>query len=860
MHRYPFVRCVLPVSMLLSAGYVHAQSTPESSETGPLERIVVTGTRVENRSALETAVPVDVISAESLQNAGTVEVNQALSVALPSFNFPRPGLADGTDTIRPATLRGLSPDQTLVLVNSKRRHSASLVNVNGTIGRGSSSVDLNTIPNAMVKSIEVLRDGASAQYGSDAIAGVINLRLRDDSSGGNASASYGWRDSTYTTPTTPPPANATWTVPSPNVKRNVSDGETLVVSAWKGLALGSDGFLTVAAEYKDQERTERGGFDYRQQYPLVNGAYDPREQTIDRFNAWYGEPDMDQKTAFLNAGYDLGGAQLYGWASYQERDVVSGGFFRRALDDRNVIEIYPNGFLPLIAPEVTDYSAAAGVRWNWGDWDMDSSLVYGNNKMEFTIENTLNRSLGPTSKTSFDSGGFDYDQVVFNFSGVRGFEVGLASPLNVALGLEAREEGYSIFAGEPDSYRNGGVLLPLFVPGTGCATPNAAQILAGGCATASGAQVFPGFRPENEVDEDRTAVGAYVDLEANVTEKFLASAAVRAEHYSDFGENLSGKLSGRYDFTSAFALRASIQNGFRAPSLQQQYFATTSTNFIGGVPFDVTTFPVTDPIAVALGAKPLDAEESLNYSIGAVLRFGEASLTVDAYWINIDDRIVLSENLTQANVRAYLTSLGFIGSGGGRFFINGVDTETQGVDVVLNYPWRTDRLGRFDFTLTGNYNETDVTRIPATETLAALNPAPPLFDRFNVLTMEKGNPKTKFSANVNWDLDRWGATLRAVRYGKVFSPDSSTAATFAGVAAGYRPIDQWLSAQTVLDLEARFAFTDHIKLAVGAENLFDEYPDPVPIALNSTGNAPYSNYAPYGRAGRFVYGRMVFDF
>ena len=243
-----------------------------------------------------------------------------------------------------------------------------------------------------------------------------------------------------------------------------------------------------------------------------------------------------------------------------------------------------------------------------------------------------------------------------------------------------------------------------------------------------------------------------------------------------------------------------------------------------------------------------------------MLRFGQASLTIDAYWINIDDRIVLSENLTQANVRAYLTSLGFIGSGGGRFFINGVDTETQGVDVVLNYPWRTDRLGRFDFTLTGNYNETDVTRIPATETLAALNPAPPLFDRFNVLTMEKGNPKTKFSANVNWDLDQWGATLRAVRYGKVFSPDSSTAATFAGVAGGYRPIDQWLSAQTVLDLEARFAFTDHIKLAVGAENLFDEYPDPVPIALNSTGNAPYSNYAPYGRAGRFVYGRMVFDF
>jgi iron complex outermembrane receptor protein len=565
---------------------------------------------------------------------------------------------------------------------------------------------------------------------------------------------------------------------------------------------------------------------------------------------------------FVNAGYDIGdSAQLYGWASYQERDVVSAGFFRRALDDRNVIQIYPDGFLPLIAPEVTDYSGALGVKWALGDWDMDTSLVYGDNKMEFTIENTLNRSLGPASKTTFDSGGFEYDQIVFNFSGVRGFDVGLASPLNVALGVEARQEGYQIFAGEPDSYRNGGVLLPLFVAGTGCAAPNPAQIAAGGCATASGAQVFPGFRPENQVDTNREAYGAYIDVEANITEKFLASAAIRGEDYSDFGESFSGKLSGRYDFTDAFALRASAQNGFRAPSLQQQFFATTSTNFIGGVPFDVTTFPVSDPIAVALGAQPLDAEESFNYSIGAVLRLDKLSLTIDYYKIDIDDRIVLSENLTQANVRAYLQSLGFIGSGGGRFFINGVDTETEGVDVVLNYPLNTEAGARIDLTLTGNWNTTDVTKVPETQALAALSPAPPLFDRFNVLTMEDGTPENKFTFNVNWDFQRFGATLRATRYGKLLSPDSSTNATFANVNAGtYVPIDQWLDSQAVVDLEGRVSFTDHIKLAVGAENVFDEYPDAVPIALNSTGNAPFSNYAPYGRAGRFFYGRLMVDF
>ena len=297
--------------------------------------------------------------------------------------------------------------------------------------------------------------------------------------------------------------------------------------------------------------------------------------------------------------------KLYGWASYQLREARSAGFYRRANDDRNTIQIYPDGFLPIIAPDVDDYSAAGGATWNWGEWEMDSSLVYGKNKMAFTIENTLNRSLGTASKTEFDAGGFDYDQLVLNFSGVRQLEVGaFSSPLNVAIGLEARRESYSIFAGEPDSYRNGGVLL------------------ANGTPTQSGSQVFPGFRPSNVVDEDRTAVGAYLDLEANLTEKLLGSVAVRAEDYSDFGSNVTGKLALRYDFTEAFALRAAAQTGFRAPSPQQQFFTATSTNFIGGVPFDITTFPVSDPVAQALGAKPLDAEESENFSLGAVLQIG----------------------------------------------------------------------------------------------------------------------------------------------------------------------------------------------------------------------------------------------
>lgn len=810
-----------------------AQDTPEAADgedTTELEAVIVTGTRVAGRTATETAVPVDIVSGEALTRGGSNEINQALSVALPSYTFPRPGLADGTDTIRPATLRGLAPDQTLVLVNSKRRHAAALVNVNGTVGRGSAAVDLNTIPGAAVQGIEVLRDGASAQYGSDAIAGVINVLLRRDSEGGGATASYGVRDTNFSVPTTPAPAGANWSAP-PSIERDLTDGDTWTVGGWKGFTLGADGYLTLSLEYKDQKRTERDGYDFRQQYPLVNGQFDPREATIDRFNAWYGEPEIEQLTFFGNAGYNLeGGARLYGWAGYQSRDARSAGFFRRALDDRNIISIYPDGFLPIIAPEVDDFSAAGGVEWAWGDWAMDSSLVYGRNKMAFTIENTLNASIGPTSATEFDAGGFTYDQLVFNFSGVRAFDVGgLASPLNLATGLEARREGYEIFAGEPDSYRFGGRNLP------------------NGTPAAPGAQVFPGFRPANEVDENRNAVGVYIDLEANITEQFLASAALRYEDYSDFGNDVSGKVAGRYDLMEGFALRGSVQSGFRAPSPQQQYFTATSTNFINGVPFDITTFPPEDAVAAALGAKPLEPEESKNYSLGAVLNVGPVSLTIDAYRITIDNRIVLSENLTAANVRAYLTAQGFTGIGGGRFFINGVDTITRGVDVVVTLPWSTD-AGDFDFTLSSNRNRTAVTRVPQTPQLAALNPAPVLFGRVNVLTFEKGTPDSKLAFSTDWSFGDFGATLRATRYGEVLTPGTTAAFDFT------------LDPATVVDLEGRWQFNDNLGFALGAENLTDRYPDAFPISLNTTGNTPFTNYSPFGRSGRFVYARVSYQF
>jgi len=835
MHKARMERTAVALAIAaLCASVAQAQeATPQQAATDTQSAsgatVVVTGTRVANRTVLDTTAPIDVISAETLKNSGSTEMNQALAVALPSLNFPRPSLTDGTDTIRPATLRGMSPDQTLVLVNSKRRHTSSLVNVNGSIGRGSAAVDLNTIPTAIVKSVEVLRDGAAAQYGSDAISGVVNMRLRTDRDGGEASVTYGARKSEYDLWNDATPAGGTWSGPD---SRKRTDGQTATVSIWKGLAWGEDGFVTLAAEYRDQHRTERGGYDVRQQYPRVNGAFDPRENTIDRFNAWYGEPEMEQATFFANAGNNLGGGvKVYGWASYQDRDARSAGYFRPAQDARNIISIYPDGFLPIIAPTVKDFSMTGGVTWQIGDWDMDASLGYGKNKMEYTIENTLNRSLGPSSKTEFYAGGYSYDQTVFNLTGVKSIPMAsLSSPLNLAMGVEARREGYELFAGEEQSYSFGGVLLP------------------NGTPAAPGAQVFPGFRPANEVDAHRNAVGAFVDLEANLTPELLASAAVRAERYSDFGNSLAGKLALRYDFNKQFALRGAIQNGFRAPSPQQQNFTSTSTNFINGVPFEITTFKPEDPVAVALGAKPLDAEKSVNASLGAVLRFDSVSVTVDAYRIDIDDRIILSENLTQANVRDFIARQGFIGVGGGRFFINGVDTTTKGVDVVINWPLNTANSGRFDFTLAGNVTDTKVTKVPVTEQLASLNPAPVLFDRLNVLSLEKGQPKNKVSANVNWKLGQWGATLRATRYGEVLSPGTTAAFDFE------------LGAKTVVDLEGRFAVTPKLSLALGADNVFDQYPETLPPALNTTGNTPFSNYAPFGRSGRYIYARANYGF
>jgi iron complex outermembrane receptor protein len=806
-----------------------AQDAPAAEgEEENFDEVVVTGTRVATRTRLDTLAPVDVLSQETLASSGSTELAEALSTAAPSLNFPRPSITDGTDHIRPATLRGLAPDQTLVLVNSKRRHQSALVNVNGSVGRGSAAVDLNAIPLAAIETVEVLRDGASAQYGSDAIAGVINLRLRDAREGGNASVTYGQ----YNTD-----------VETERGQRHEDDGATMTATGWVGLPLGAEGFLTLSGEYRDRDPTSRGDFDNR-----VPGS---------PVTSRYGDADVEDITAYVNAGVPLEGDwNIYGWAGYQQREGNSAAFPRIFNDVRNVPAIYPNGFLPLITTDIDDLALGWGVRGKWGSWDADISLVYGSNEVAYGVEDSLNTSYGAASQTSFDAGAMKYDQLVFNAGIVRTFEVGgLPEGINVAFGIEARTESYSIEAGEPTSYNRGPV-----------------------AGVAAGAQGFPGFQPSNELDEDREAYSAYADVEARLTEKFLASVAIRGEDYSDFGSAVTGKIAGRYDFTDSFALRGAVSTGFRAPGLQQEFFTSTATNFINGQPFEVGTFPATSDVAITLGAQPLDAEESTNYSLGTVIRFGGFEATIDAYRIDIEDRIVLSENLNTPQVAALIAPFG---ANVARFFINGVDTKTEGLDVVTRYLLRTDKVGKFEFVAAGNWNDTEVEKVPSTNVIDNIcvgQPAPctppVLFARNNTLSFEEGTPDSKISLGVDWVIPlgatNFGVNLKGTRYGDVVEPGvPSTAEISAGVpdARDLNVQPDWI---VDLTLNARL-MEDKLSLSLGADNLFDQYPDRVPnnrglpsppggtVNLNATNALGYSRYSPYGFNGRFLFARLAYN-
>jgi iron complex outermembrane recepter protein len=845
-----------------STGPAFAQDSGATAEDeGEQKVLIVTGTRRTDRTVADSPVPIDIISSDALQNSGTTETNKLLNNLVPSFNFPQPSLTDGTDSLRPATLRGLSPDQVLVLVNGKRRHLSSLLNLNGSVGRGSAGVDMNTIPPIAIDRIEVLRDGASSLYGSDAIAGVINIQLKKRP-GGKAQISYGKYvtemegvgEVTGVTQPTTATGNPTVAVSAADRKRR--DGDTYTFATNVGLPVGDSGYLNVTAEYKDRSPTNRSGPDIRRQYAGLN---DPRELTFNRFSHRFGDGESKDLNFILNAGTQLTEAlELYTFGSYGVRDANGAGFYRRANDARNrdfsanpngSVPVYANGFLPLIQTNIIDVAAVFGVRGDVGGWDADLSVAYGSNSLDYSIENSINVSLGgANSARKFDSGGLRSGQTGINLDLRRDLNLGLGSPVSLAVGAEYRKDDYKIRPGELQSYQAGPFAF-------------AANLPAGVAIGAPGAQVFPGFSPITAIDTSRNSFAGYVELDTDISEIFNVQAAARFERFSDFGSTVSGKLAARIEPIAGVSFRGSVSNGFRAPGLAQQFFSTTSTQNVTGVGLiEIGTFPVSSPIAIALGAQPLKAEKSLNLGGGvAFTMLSGLSLTVDYYNIKINDRITLTENLQGADVLALLNTAGVVGTSA-RFFINGIDTRTQGIDIVANY--RVPDFGIGKLRLNAGYNLNN-TKITDRRTFSGFS-AQRLFSRPETFRLTDGQPSDKINLGLNWDFDKFGFSANANRFGKVFLPGPSADIT---IVQGAAPGDLTLAPKWLLDLEVKFKPVDFVSIAFGANNVLDEYPDRLPFGvvggfdfgLNNS-FLPYSSQSPFGFSGRFLYGKLSVDF
>lgn len=817
-----------------------------------LTEIVVLGSRSSApRTNIESPVPVDVITSKDVKGFAQVDVGQVLNYAAPSFSSNRQTVADGTDHVDPASLRGLGPDQVLVLVNGKRRHNSALVNINGTFGRGSVGTDLNAIPLAAIDKIEVLRDGAAAQYGSDAIGGVINIILKKNTPF-NFSMMQG---QCYTTA----------------LGRNMYDGQTFQADLSKGFDLWGKGFINIAGQYQSRGATNRGGLDTR---PLlyspipssgvISSAAKAADDataagaSFDRNDMIVGNSDVKNAGVFINGQYQLNNDLTFYLASgYTNRKGESAGFNRLPSASSQIdLTIYPNGFLPFIDTRINDYSILGGIKGKSGSWDYDLGHVFGINTFDFNTSNTLNASLpAGTSPSSFYCGRLTFIQNTTTFDVTRKFEMnGPLTALNTSFGAEYRVDNFQIGAGEFYSYASGGV---------------AGKI--------PGAQVFPGFQPapKNALDKSRNNKAVYADFEGDFGPRLMLGAAGRFENYSDFGSRFSYKFTGRYKFYQDFAIRGAIATGFRAPSLQQRYFNNESTQFISGMPQQVLTVNNDNPIVSAFGVGSLKAETSNSYSLGLTGKVSEMfSFTIDAYQIDVHDRIVLSSAyqreldangnqiasgpvntiLNGANVSANINSV--------QFFSNAVSTRTRGLDMVF-----TDRLNigskgdKLTLSAALNFNNTQVGDIN-TSNLIANNPVlvNNLFNRLERSRLEAAVPRSKINLSANYTNARWSILLRTVRFGEV----SYVNAKDPSIAANNLPlaIDQTFGAKWVTDLSANYKFSKEFTFGVGVNNLFDVYPDQAYIDPRNNPNnlTDYTTSRDNTFNGRFLYSRNVQQF
>jgi iron complex outermembrane receptor protein len=805
------------------AGLALAGAAAAQTSSGEaLEEVVVTGSRGQARTVVSSPAPIDVISGEQLERlGGAAPLRDALTQLIPSFQAQTVGSSSWDSLARPAGLRGLGGVHVLVLVDGKRRHNSSLLNLStGNLSNGGNPVDLDLIPSSAIARIEVLRDGAAAQYGSDAIAGVINVILRKDNEGGRLNVNAGQRYE----------------------YNGVSDGETVQADLFHGFKFGEDGFVTLAVDAKTQHDTLRGVDLTGQLYfTLPGGAPDPREATAHRYQLYRGGLPKAKSASFsVNAGHTVGGAELYGSATLSFRDAVVGQGFRRPNSNQNLIQVYPDGFAPNYTLDELDYQGIGGLRWTANDWDFDLSTTYGRNRVDHGSNNSLNASLGPNSPRAFHTFRSVFEQWTTNLDVSREIPVFGDRPLTVAAGAEYRWEHYETQSGDPAAYAAGGFIYPA---GYGNLAGRAASV---------GAQGAVILTPADEADVSRANYAAYLDFSLDVTDRLLLAAAGRYEEYDDAaGDVLSGKVSARYEFNDAVALRATVSNGFRAPSLSQSGYAQTANqaNIINGV-FTFVESKTVRPdssVGTALGAQPLKPEKSTNYSVGLALTpFPGFSATVDAYRIELRDRIALTGLLSGPGVAAVLARNGLPTNLSVRYFANAIDTNTKGVDIVGSYSHEIGDWGRLRYTLGFNYNKT---------TIAGIAPNPPelaglgltLFDRQQRGAATVSTPRTKLLLGAEWTYDKWRVNLRESRYGKWDSLNNNPA------------FDQHFGAKWLTDLEVGYEISEQIAVAVGANNLFDVYPDRNTVP-DTNGFAPYGGNSPFGLYGGYYYARVSVNF
>jgi iron complex outermembrane receptor protein len=926
-----------------------------------LENVMVIGSRSRNRTVTESAVPIDIISMKEITSQGAqTNLNQILNMVAPSFTSNTTTVADGTDHIDPAQLRGLGPDQVLVLINGKRHHTSSLVNINGSPGRGAVGTDLNSLPAFAIDNIEVLRDGAAAQYGSDAIAGVININMKKDTKKLEINVFGGSHFS----------KNA-------NNHTGGNDGNNVQIDLNYGTNLGkAKSFINITASGQLRGETSRAkevtgnlfnrynAVEERARLAGVNinslygntlnttpGFYNGLLNTINTyaqgvsyfdattkagiqtaatagdlagmrtllfadatadelafrglvrndFNMRVGQSALQSGQLFVNAAYPITDKlEVYAFGGNSYRTGDAAGFYRRPNQARGYSGLYPNGFLPEIHSTINDISVAAGLRGTiFGNWNFDLSNTYGRNSFDYGVENTVNSSLRENSPTSFDAGGLAFSQNTINFDMNQKF-----GDLNVAFGAEYRNENYSIGAGQPESYNlydiNGNVALP-GSPANLVPTDFFGAVFAGVSGIRpNGSQVFPGFRPANAVDKGRNSVAIYGDLEYDITEKWLVNGAIRFENYSDFGNTTNFKVASRYKLTDNINLRGAVSTGFRAPSLHQINFNATATQFVGGIPFEVSTFNNDSRAAKSLGIPKLKQEDSQSASIGFTAKIPEAdiTLTADAYIVRINDRVTLTDQFSRpagtfaagTPQRDLQDQFDLAGANAATFFANAINTESKGIDIIITHKVNLGAIV-LKTDLAATFSQTrQVGAIKGSPTLVANGQINRYFSEMSRIYLEEAIPRVKGNLTNSFAYKKFDFFLRNVYFGQVTDPNTADVngdgrvegAIINGQAVEIEhPV--W-GAKIITDLSIGFKITEIAKIVIGANNIFDIYPDenlgrqsairprlvsgaidytaaPSIINLSNENQFAYSrNVSQFGQNGRFLFARLSFSF